>query len=151
MNWQQCLRGDLEWTEGGKQEIRRNGEMNSKGQSLGQHRVGAKDRGKRWSPRERERKREEGNNRKSDRSGYKRETVSQFTNPDFRSRTSIHVFTLTVPISFPSISLVSDSEETVFPDAFHLGSFMIDRFVLWCLTLLRKYFYPFPPSIFFTF
>lgn len=37
---------------------------------------------------------------------YKGETVSQFTNPDFRSRTSIRVFMLTVPISFPSISLL---------------------------------------------
>lgn len=32
---------------------------------------------------------------------YKGETVSQFTNPDFRSRTSIRVFTLTASISFP--------------------------------------------------
>lgn len=39
---------------------------------------------------------------------YKGETVSQFTNPDFRSRTSIRVFTLTAPISFLSISLLRD-------------------------------------------
>lgn len=38
--------------------------------------------------RERERPRKE-NNRKIGGSGYKRETVSQFANPDFRSRTSI--------------------------------------------------------------
>lgn len=57
-------------------------------------------------------------NRKNGRSGYKGETVSQFTNPDFRSRTSIHVFTLTAPISFLSISLLSDSEERVFLAAF---------------------------------
>lgn len=39
---------------------------------------------------------------------YKGETVSQFTNPDFRSRTSIRVFTLTASISFLSISLLRD-------------------------------------------
>ena len=64
-----------------------------------------------------------------DRSGYKGETVSQFANPDFRSRTSIHVFTLTAPISFLSISLLSDSGETAFPDPFRprIASHFDDR------------------------
>lgn len=36
--------------------------------------------------------------------------MSQFTNPDFRSRTSIRVFTLTASISFLSISSLLDIE-----------------------------------------
>ena len=67
--------------------------------------------------------------RERGRSRYKRETVSQFANPDFRSRTSIHVFTLTAPISFLSISLLSDSGETAFPDPFRprIASHFDDR------------------------
>lgn len=105
--------------EGKRQERRRGGKMNGKGQ--------LPDGIRKWSERETSREEErKGNNRKNGRSGYKGETVSQFANPDFRSRASIHVFTLTAPISFLSISLLSDTEKTVLPDAFHS-----DRFCLW--------------------
>lgn len=101
----------------GGQERRRGGKMNGKGQSHAGD--GAREEGRRHRGRERE------NNRKNGRSGYKGETVSQFANPDFRSRASIHVFTLTAPISFLSISLLSDTEKTVLPDAFHSGRFRL--------------------------